>query len=659
MSLQEINQKNPIYIREINLKNYRTFQDLKIELTQNIHTLVGPNECGKTNLLLAFELLTNPLIMQKTDTCYYSDNFIETEPEIKFKIDINNFKIPLIEKSKIKEILICCKGNNRTFDFKCDEEKKILIFTITLKSKAQTGQVHISLPELQKYLNLPSAHIEQNKLYSFNTSSIEEVDKIRNYIECHPQKANIEFDIKDNISNTPISLTINEILKNFKVINWDFDKQYYIPNLIPLSELQANPNKYATILNFFKIANQKIEIFIKTTDHNLRENILRHINDRISKILNQCWTQYQDIRLNLSLGTDNTLHISFLENDRIIDPNKRSLGFQWFVAFLLHFNANFGNELKNCLILLDEPGIHLHPGGQNDLLKEIEKLAIWNQIIYTTHLPFMVNRNHPERIIFLNKIRGITTLTKPKKGLLDNILLGNTLGFSFSSISNFGEVNLFVEGITDKILIEALAVNYSQKLNSDLLDLNNFSIISINGISNLDSFIRVAQESKINYLVLIDGDKKGEDQYKKYKENSKKYNNAIEVLHKLPKDKEIEDLIPFDIINNAFNDLLMQFEPWNILISKEKKLNNEKINPQLKKIIKEIEELFKTSQDKFETINKDDVDLGKLKLDLMLCVKNIITEKNCMDFKILIDILKKINDQGMKIIKKLREQIIS
>jgi len=96
------------------------------------------------------------------------------------------------------------------------------------------------------------------------------------------------------------------------------------------------------------------------------------------------------------------------------------------------------------------------------LLKEIEKLARYNQIIYTTHLPFMINRNHPERIIFLNKKNGITFLKEPRKeGVFDDVLLANILGFNFSSISNFGEVNLFVEGITDKILIEQLVINYS------------------------------------------------------------------------------------------------------------------------------------------------------------------------------------------------------
>ena len=353
-------------------------------------------------------------------------------------------------------------------------------------------------------------HLEENKLYTFTIDSPEKVKNIRDYINAHPNKNNIKLKIEEETLLKPETKNADDILKNIKFINWTFKPEFYIPSLIPLSNLQTDPSKYKSIDNFFKIAGIKIEDFIKSTDHNRRNNILRRVNDKVSNILNQSWTQYQDIKLSLFLGTDNALHVGFLENEQTIDPSRRSLGFQWFFAFLLHFNANFGNELKNCVILLDEPGIYLHPGGQKDLLKEIERLAIYNQIIYTTHLPFMINKNYPLRVIYLDKTEGITVLKKPwLEGIFDDILLANTLGFSFSSISNFGDVNLFVEGITDKILIEKLVITYAQQFHEDLLDLNHISIVSINGTSNLDSFIRVAQESKINFLVLLDGDEKG------------------------------------------------------------------------------------------------------------------------------------------------------
>ena len=58
------------------------------------------------------------------------------------------------------------------------------------------------------------------------------------------------------------------------------------------------------------------------------------------------------------------------------------------------------NEAKanEYLFLLDEPGLHLHPSGQKDLTHLLENLSHKNQLIYTTHSPFMIDRNHPQRV---------------------------------------------------------------------------------------------------------------------------------------------------------------------------------------------------------------------------------------------------------------------
>ena len=53
---------------------------------------------------------------------------------------------------------------------------------------------------------------------------------------------------------------------------------------------------------------------------------------------------------------------------------------------------------QNAILLLDEPGVTLHPLAQKDLFQFFENLAQNNQILYTTHSPFMVDSNHLERV---------------------------------------------------------------------------------------------------------------------------------------------------------------------------------------------------------------------------------------------------------------------
>ena len=72
----------------------------------------------------------------------------------------------------------------------------------------------------------------------------------------------------------------------------------------------------------------------------------------------------------------------------------RSSGFQWFFSFYLVFLVESGEGHKDAMLLLDEPGLHLHPTGQQELIAFFETLSEKSQIIYTTHSPFLIDAEH-------------------------------------------------------------------------------------------------------------------------------------------------------------------------------------------------------------------------------------------------------------------------
>ncbi|GAB3726528.1 AAA family ATPase [Spirosoma lituiforme] len=73
-----------------------------------------------------------------------------------------------------------------------------------------------------------------------------------------------------------------------------------------------------------------------------------------------------------------------------IELDGRSKGLQWFFSFFLTFRAGQKGGHANCILLLDEPGLSLHPTAQQDLLAFLHSLAQTNQLVYTTHSPFMI-----------------------------------------------------------------------------------------------------------------------------------------------------------------------------------------------------------------------------------------------------------------------------
>ena len=73
-----------------------------------------------------------------------------------------------------------------------------------------------------------------------------------------------------------------------------------------------------------------------------------------------------------------------------VNLDERSRGFRWFFSFYITFSADTdGGAAKNAILLLDEPGLYLHIQSQKDLLAHWEK-DFDNQIVYTTHSPFMI-----------------------------------------------------------------------------------------------------------------------------------------------------------------------------------------------------------------------------------------------------------------------------
>ncbi len=81
-----------------------------------------------------------------------------------------------------------------------------------------------------------------------------------------------------------------------------------------------------------------------------------------------------------------------------IELESRSKGFQWCFSFYLVFLVESEEGHKDAILLLDEPGLHLHPTAQQELIAFFETLAENNPLIYTTHSPFLIDGEHIHRI---------------------------------------------------------------------------------------------------------------------------------------------------------------------------------------------------------------------------------------------------------------------
>ncbi|MCE2614752.1 MAG: AAA family ATPase, partial [Nitrosopumilus sp. (ex Thoosa mismalolli)] len=156
-------------------------------------------------------------------------------------------------------------------------------------------------------------------------------------------------------------------------------------------------DKAETVRNLFYLA----ELDMKELDE-VKESpskcikLLNAASNRLTSKLNPAWKGdpiHVDLRYNP--GNIMSVVISDVHRDGTITNtgllNRRAEGFKWTFSFIVNFAAETQRaELKEAILLLDEPARNLHPTQQMGISDLLSDLAGSNQVLYATHSPFMI-----------------------------------------------------------------------------------------------------------------------------------------------------------------------------------------------------------------------------------------------------------------------------
>jgi hypothetical protein len=186
----------------------------------------------------------------------------------------------------------------------------------------------------------------------------------------------------------------------------------------------------------------------------------RAASSYLSKQFRDLWTQK---KVNFHIEIDGpTLNI-FAEDEAVGMPvrlHRRSSGFRWHVSFAWKFSHASEGQYRGCILLLEEPGIHLHHSGQRDLLEVFDRLSASNTILYTTHLASMVDLAYPERVRIVEAIgnhaavkKGVVSAQRAPMAVIE-LSLGLTGGMSGLLGTR---QTLIVEGGDDVLVLHKLS----------------------------------------------------------------------------------------------------------------------------------------------------------------------------------------------------------
>jgi predicted ATP-dependent endonuclease of OLD family len=194
-----------------------------------------------------------------------------------------------------------------------------------------------------------------------------------------------------------------------------------------------------------------------------------------------------------------------------IELDQRSAGMQYFFSFYLVFLVEAKGAHSNSILLLDEAGLQLHGTAQQKIVKFLEKLSKDNQLLYTTHSPFMVNGDHLEavRVVYEDMKDGTVKVSEdvwPRDR--DSLFpLQAALGYAIAQTLFYSRRQLVVEGITDywilKASSESLNATGREGLRKDAV------VVPSGGVNNLMPLAAMLLAHDVEIRILLDGDEPG------------------------------------------------------------------------------------------------------------------------------------------------------
>ncbi|MGW6521736.1 AAA family ATPase [Streptomyces sp. NPDC054962] len=259
--------------------------------------------------------------------------------------------------------------------------------------------------------------------------------------------------------------------------------------------------------------------------------IVEKMNQQLAQSLNfpRWWTQDNQFQLQMTLRDQDLV---FTIKDRTgtqYSANERSSGLKYFLSYFIQYLAHEPPVSRQReVLLMDEPDAYLSGSGQQDLLRIFEDLAYPSdpdrpacQVVYVTHSPFLIDKNHSERIRVLEKGEGDEGTRVVRNAARNHYEpLRSAFGSFVGETTFISNCNLMLEGMSDQIVLAGMSARLRRQKTSSLehLDLNTLTLVPAGSAAHIPYLVYLAQGRDVDrpaVIVLLDGDRAGNDARKK------------------------------------------------------------------------------------------------------------------------------------------------
>lgn len=342
-------------IDNIQIKNYRRFENIGIDFNSRMNVIIGNNGAGKTSILdalsigigsifLGIETNSSPGI-KKEDIRFVSRKIgstIDRQPQFPVVISCAG---EIVDK-KISWIRQLNTESGRT---NYGDAINIKNITLDLQNSVRNGDENVILPIISYY---GTGRLWAQK----HESSQKTIDnRLQGYTDCLSAESNEKLMLKWFEKMTYIQLQDGTVIPELKAVKFAIADSY----------MESGANVIDVQVNF-NVKSHQLEITYIDENNNYQRHPFHELSD--------------GYRNTLSLIADIAYRMAVLNPQFLGDVTKKTPG----------------------VVLIDEVDLHLHPIWQKRILKTLKNIFPLVQFIVTTHSPSIISSAKADELLILD-----------------------------------------------------------------------------------------------------------------------------------------------------------------------------------------------------------------------------------------------------------------
>ena len=479
-------------IKGIKINDIKSFENESLEFDENLNILLGPNGGGKSNLL---DILTvvlkhfffvdyrierangqkniiknrsfeNSLLLEQMLKYSYIEICLEVSEE-----DINNINLIRQNRLKFMSTYYSYDGKPLIHTYFDDFFKSDIILEAGELFTYYIDETKFERPDYRTREYYFWHYLEMYSLFVLLSRDIADIDLSLQYLYFPPHRESqnsSEIDISSNFYDSLVNYSLSTSNRTISLI--DASLSYF-------AEKKVKYQQEAEYEGYLEKYNNDPEV--------------RMVTEYLSR-LGYSW-KIKPINHNL-------YELALNKGEREFTIDQSSSGETEILNFLLGI---FAFNIKNGIIIIDEPELHLHPTWQSVIMELFIELSeiTGNQFILATHSAVFVNKRTINNVIRVySGDDGYSNVVKFDKNSIDN---SKDILHIINSHNNekmfFADKVVLVEGIKDKIVLEALIQIFENK--SDIIE-----VLEVHGKHNFGKYRLFLDSLNVKNYIISDLD---------------------------------------------------------------------------------------------------------------------------------------------------------